>query len=195
LKADDVRRVGYTLVHPSLREAVSPLLKAAPQAWDLGAGQGLMGPVLVNWGAPFVFLLEKEAAILRPGRKSEPKTQKVVKRFHELLEDPLLWPPPSGSVAWLGWPSNRKDDGLNRLMEDWPGPVVYCGLNDDGTVCGHPSLFDALRRRPILAEAGSGLPQHTLVYGLPSPEASEMRSPHPWEQACYEAWTPWQEHR
>ena len=53
-------------------------------------------------------------------------------------------------VAFVSWPINQDQPGLFKVMRA-ASPVIYLGKNTDGSMCGHPKMFQDMRGRELLA--------------------------------------------
>jgi hypothetical protein len=193
---EHVPRHGFAWEHPELVELATPVVREAPEVWDLGSGGGEMTRTLLSWGARRVVSVEKEATMVTYIRRRAHHARWGPDRFlllgmtfEELASERNRNPAPAdGAVALVSWPVNRLSHGLNILLGSWPGPVLYVGQNDGFTACGHPRLFEILRTRPILGQAELRATQQSLLYGRAPGSGFYREELHPWEADVFRSW-------
>jgi len=135
----------------SLQEAALRKHVTGKVVHDLGAGDLELSHRLIALGAERVVAVDK-IFICKPWDSRVQIVQDYFHCFHDAPE-----------VAFLSWPPNWPDHGLNLIV--WRAPtVIYLGKNTDGISCGGPALFRDLVEREVLDY--SPHPTNTLIiYG------------------------------
>ena len=131
----------YGTLTPTMISTLRPYVEGR-EVYDLGAGDGGHARTLIHeCRASFVVAIDKEP---RYASTAEPKIQRVFGYFAEVRIPPVV------DVAFIGWPVNYPAPGLIDWLKQ-SSVVAYLGCNDGMTACGHPSLFQYLLRRSLLA--------------------------------------------
>lgn len=112
--------------------------------WDLGAGDLSRALTLLNQGAAHVHAVDRDFR----GTTVPPDVAGTLTLYQTYFEG-LQTPPEGIEVAYLAWPMNHPNPGLNRLLAA-SEVVIYVGCNVEGTSCGTEQMFRPLVRREIL---------------------------------------------
>lgn len=118
---------------------------------DLGCGDLTLARELVRVGAEKVIAIDKA-----PFTFSKIQGIESVSCYFDAYRDTV-------ETAFLSWPVNWYDYGLNQLIEQ-AKTVIYLGSNLDGSACGYKHMWMFLRTREILAHVPNQK-NNLIVYG------------------------------
>lgn len=138
------------------QRAVLRVLVSGRTIVDLGAGDCGLAADVIELGAASVLAVDSA----EPPPVLPPRVSYLRRSFSQYA--PFA---PFAPVVLLAWPVCYATPGLVETLQR-AERVVYVGVNDDVTVCGHASLWTHLLRRPV--EVSREGRNDLIVYG---PEA------------------------
>lgn len=113
--------------------------------YDLGCGDGARALQALSLGAKEVVAIDKSAPHISTIKAWQEHPITFIKSYFEGFDLEVA----KEAVAMLFYPANYHMAGLTCLLERFD-QVLYFGLNNNGTMCGHTALFKHLMSRELL---------------------------------------------